>query len=757
MLVIVIGLAVRLGFIMIGQYDEYQNKALSQATTESRVRASRGTIYDRQMNILAVSTTVERVFIAPAHIPQMSVREYIDEYVKEMSGTSEEKASEKARLEGLYDNLSISVSEDIANFLSEILEVDRDTILTKAAKLNRKDETIKQKVDQKTSDRIREIIVAKHYTGFVHLQDDTKRSYPNGAVASHVLGFTGAENSGLAGVELSYNKALSGTDGKILTAVNGVGEQMPYKYESYIPATDGTNLMLTLDLTVQKILEKHLETSLLETQAEQGVWGIVMEVDTGEILGMAGLPDFDCNNPYILDTISQAEYDSVTGTDEEKNALKTNLLYAMWQNNLITNTYEPGSTFKMLTASMALEENLVRNTEHFNCVGSIRVDGYPKPINCHLHSGHGIQTFEEALWHSCNPVFVTMGLRIGTEKFYEYFKAFGYMGKTGIDLPGEKMGLWFTNFNQVELAVSSFGQTFTVTPIQHIAAVASVANGGYLVTPHIVKAELDDDGKIIRNYTESPKRQVISESTSKTVLSYMQGGVENGGSSRNAYVKGYSVAAKTGTSVKTDIRTQTGETKYIASCVAFAPADDPQVAVMVLIDEPVGTYYGGTIAAPVVSRVLSEILPYLDVEPSYSKEDEDLAEYPVGNYVGLSVEDAITRVESDEYKYKVIGNGNVVLRQVPKSSESLAHNSTVMLYTDDMTSSTVNVPNVVGMTATLANQTLINSGLNISISGTSLEFIDGAISVSQSIPAGEVVDKGTVIAVEFRHFSNITD
>lgn len=759
MIMLLIGLFLigRLFYIMIIQYDEYQNKALNQATTEKTVTASRGTIYDRNMNILAVSTTVERVFISPSDIPKMTVKEYIGEYTKEMKGTAEEKEAERKRLISLYDDVSVTVSEDIADFLSQILEVDRAMILEKAAKEKRKDETIKQKVDQSTCDKIREIIVSKHYTGFVHMQEDTKRSYPHGATAAHVLGFTGSESNGLAGVELSYNKALSGTDGKIITAVNGVGEQMPYKYESYIPAVDGDNLMLTLDVTVQKILEKHLETSLKETQAEEGVWGIVMEVDTGEILGMAGLPDFDCNSPYTLDSVSQAEYDAMVGTDEEKNRLYSDLLYGMWQNNLVTNTYEPGSTFKMLTAAVAIEENLVTSSEHFNCSGSIRVEGYPKPINCHLHSGHGIQTFEESLWHSCNPVFVTMGLRIGTEKFFEYFKSFGYLGKTGIDLPGERLGIWFSSFNRVELAVSSFGQTFTVTPIQHITAVCSVANGGYLVTPHIVKGTVDDDGKTVSVSQTNVKRQVISTDTCNTVLSYMQGGVENGGSSRNAYVKGYSVAAKTGTSVKTDIRTQTGETKYIASCVAFAPADDPQVAVMVLIDEPVGTYYGGTIAAPVVSRVLSEILPYLDVEPSYSEEDEDFAEYPVGSYVGLSVENAKNKIKSDKYNYKIIGNGTSVLRQVPKAGEGLAHNSTVVLYTDDTTSGLVTVPNVVGMTATSANKALVDAGLNVSISGTSLEFLDGAISVAQSVEQGEVVERGTVISVEFRHFSNITD
>lgn len=757
MLFFALALVLRLGYLMISQYDEYQNKALEQATTENVVSASRGTIYDRQMNILAVSTTVERVFISPFDIPKMSVGEYIEEYVGAMRGTAEEKEAERKRLLSVYPSTSISVAEDVAAFLSEILEVDKSMILEKAAKINRKDETIKQKVDKATCDKIREIIVERHYTGFVHMQEDTKRSYPQGVVASHVLGFTGAENRGLAGIELSYNEELSGTNGKIITAVNGVGEQMPYKYESYIPAEDGTNLMLTLDITVQKILEKHIATAQSETQAEEGVWGIVMEVDTGEILGMAGSNGFDCNSPYVLDAASQEKYDAFVGSDEDKNSLKSTLLYKMWENKLITNTYEPGSTFKMLTASMAIEENLIKGNENFHCSGSVFVDGYPKPIKCHYQWGHGDQTFEETIWHSCNPAFVKVGLRIGNEKFLEYFKAFGYFDKTGIDLPGERLGLWFSSFNQVELAVSAFGQTFTVTPIQHIAAVSAVANGGNLVTPHVVKASVDDDGKIVENFQPEAKRQVISQKTCDTVIGYMKNGVENGGSSRNAYVTGYSVAAKTGTSVKTNLRSETGETKYIASCVAFAPADNPKIAVMVLIDEPVGTYYGGTIAAPVVSRVLSEVLPYLGVELSYSEEDEHFAAYPVGSYMGFSVEDAKTKVKDDGYNYKVIGEGATVLRQVPKSGEGLAHGSTVVLYTDTVTSGLVTVPSVVGMTANQANKALTDAGLNIGISGTSQGSLDGAVSTTQSIEAGEVVDRGTVVTVEFRHFSNITD
>lgn len=747
----------RLAYYSIYLYDEYQNKTIAQSVTESTIKANRGTVYDRNMNILAISVTVERIFISPADIPQMTVKEYINDYVENMKGNDAVKEEEKARLTAQYADLSITVGEDIANELSQLLGVDKDSIMTKVAKTNRKDETIKKKVDENTADKVRDLISNKHYNTCIYLEEDTKRTYPYGTLASHILGFTGTDNTGLAGVELYYDEKLSGINGKIIKAVNGVGDQMPYKYESYIPATAGTNVMLTLDANIQRILEKNLDLCYADTQAESGVMGIVMDVNTFDILGMATLPNFDCNDPYTLDVSSQAELDAFVGTEEEKNEKYHELIYGLWKNRFITDTYEPGSTFKMIVAASAVEEALVKKNDGFYCSGSIKVDGYPKPINCHLHSGHGQQTFEEALWHSCNPVFVTIGLRMGTERFYKYFKAFGYTEKTGIDLPGEKLGLWFERFNQVELAVSAFGQTFTVTPIQHVAAVATVANGGYLGTPHVLKATLDEDGNVVSTYEDTTRRQVISEQTSKEIVSYMEGGVESGGSARNAYVKGYKVAAKTGTTVKTALRSQTGETKYISSCVAFAPADDPQVVVMVLVDEPVGSYYGGTIAAPVVSRVMAEVLPYLGVEPEYDDDELETVAYAVESYVNDTVSDAQAKILKADYKYKVIGSGLTVIRQVPKAGDALAHEGTIVLYTDDVTSGKTLVPDVVGLTAAAANRAIVDAGLNITIEGTSPDHLEGAIAVTQSIEANTTVDKGTIVTVDFRNYSNITD
>lgn len=753
----------RLAYYSIYLYDEYQNKTIAQSITESSIKAGRGTVYDRNMNVLAVSVTVERIFVSPATVPQVTVREYIDNYVKEMRASDAEKEEEKARLTAQYDDLSITVAEDIANELSAILDVDKSMVMEKLAKTNRKDETIKKKVEENIADKVRDLRTNKHYTEYIYLEEDTKRTYPYGNLASHVLGFTGTDNTGLAGVELYYNNTLSGVDGKIIKAVNGVGDQMPYKYESYIPATPGNNVMLTLDANIQRMLEKNLATCYADTQAEAGVMGIVMDVESFEILGMATLPDFNCNDPYTLDEKSQAEIDSFVGEEDKKTERYNELIYGMWENRFITDTYEPGSTFKMVVAAMATEEKLIKDNpaknvyENFECEGKVYVDGYPKPINCHLTTGHGSQTFEEALWHSCNPAFVNVGLRIGPSRFYKYFQAFGYAEKTGIDLPGEKMGLWFENFNQVELAVSAFGQTFTVTPIQHVAAVATVANGGYLGTPHVLKATLDEDGTVVSVYGDSTKRQVISKETSQKIVGYMEGGVNSGGSARNAYVKGYKVAAKTGTTVKTAYRAQTGETKYISSCVAFAPADDPKVVVMVLVDEPIGSYYGGTVAAPVVSRILAETLPYLGVEPEYDEDELETVAYNVESYINDTVSDAQAKIIKSDYKYKVIGNGLTVIKQVPKVGDALAKGGTVVLYTDDVTTGKTIVPDVVGLTASAANKAIVDAGLNITIVGTSPDHIDGAIAVTQSVEANTTVDKGTIVTVDFRNYSNITD
>ncbi|MBQ9921221.1 MAG: stage V sporulation protein D, partial [Clostridia bacterium] len=608
-------LIARLFVLQVVEYDKYQNKTIDQYTREISISAKRGTIYDANMKVLATSITVDRVFIAPNRIPQMTVREYIEEEYPADEIDTEEERIEKAEFSSHFENLNITVAEDIANELSTLLTgVEKSKVMERAKLLHRADETIKRQAEIDESNAVRKMILDKHYEQMIHLSESTRRFYPFNSLASHVIGITGYEGDGISGVEAYYDSYLKGVPGKVVTAKNGIGGEMPFKYESYISAQNGTNIMLTIDWTIQHLLESELEKALIETKATNRVCGIVMDVKTGAILGMSTKPDFDLNNPYILDETSQKMVERYEGTETEKSEYATELLYGLWKNKAITELYEPGSTFKVITASMAVEEKLVSESETFYCSGSYKVDGFPRPISCHKHEGHGYQIFADGIKNSCNPVFMMVGQRVGTERFHKYYQAFGYSEKTGIDLPGEADGIWHKNFGPVELAVSSFGQTFKVTPIQQITAIAAVANGGNLVTPHVLKATVDDNGTVIENYQPEIKRQVISSETASLICSYMERGVNTGGSARNAYVSGYRVAAKTGTSEKRDKFDANGEASYrIGSCVGFAPANDPRIAVLVMVDEPsVGSVYGGIIAAPVVSNVLAEALPYLN-------------------------------------------------------------------------------------------------------------------------------------------------
>ncbi len=755
--VALLALVLNLFKIQVIDYEKYQNRTIDQYTKETEISAKRGTIYDANMKVLATSVTVDRVFIAPNMIPQMSVRDYIEsEYPSDKINTEEERL-EREEFASHFSDLGITVAEDIANELSSLLSgVDKEDIIAKSKKTNRADETIKRQAEINESNAVREMILNKHYEQMIHLAESTKRFYPFNSLASHVIGITGYDGTGISGVEAYYDSYLKGVPGKVVTAKNGIGGEMPFKYESYISAQNGTNIMLTLDWTIQHLVERELEKALTETKATNRVCAIVMNVKTGAILAMATKPDFDLNNPYVLDELSLKMAEAYEGTEEEKAQYRTELLYALWKNKAITELYEPGSTYKVITAAMAIEEELVNETETFYCPGYYMVEGYPKPIHCHKNGGHGTLLFAEGIKYSCNPVFMMVGQRIGNEKFYEYYEAFGYGEKTGIDLPGEVGGIWHKNFGPVELAISAFGQTFKVTPIQQITAIAAVANGGNLVTPHVLKATVDDNGTIIENYTPEIKRQVISEETSRLLCSYLERGVNSDGSARNAYVSGYRVAAKTGTSEKRDKYDENGEASYrIGSCVGFAPANDPQIAVLVMIDEPsAGAVYGGTIAAPVVSNILAESLPYLNVESQYSEEEAASIETSLEDYRNMNVEDAKVKIKKDGFEYKIVGDGTVVTEQIPKRGNTLIKGGTIVLYTDKITPEhDIEIPNVVGMTATRANEVLTNKGLNISLSGVSMDKLQGAVVVSQSPEAGVYTHPGSIVSVDFRHES----
>ena len=720
-----IALGARLWYLQIVEADKYKTGAFEQYTTEIPISPKRGVIYDRNMTALAVSATVETVFISPYEIAKQN--------------------------ENVDDDKKVDIEAQkikIADFLSETLEVDRQEILTRMTKTNSKYQIIKKKVERDTCDKIRVFINENDIVG-IHLEEDTKRYYPYGNLACHVIGFTNADNEGIYGVESYYENYLKGSSGKIVTAQNAKGKDMPFKYESYVEAENGTNVVLTIDWQVQSILEKNLEVALRDNKAQNRVFGIIVDVNTMEILAMSTKPDYDLNDPYTLDELSQEKLDAFEGTDEERRAYRSALLEGLWKNKIITEPYEPGSTFKLITSAMALEENVVSDTDTFYCSGSKNIGGYT--INCHKRGGHGVENFEEGLQNSCNPVFMELAERVGKERFYSYFEAYGLTEKTGIDLAGEVGSIYHTDinqFNQTELAVYSFGQTFKITPLQQIRGVSAVANGGKLLKPHIVKELVDDDGNVIKTFDTTLVRRVNSEETSKTIMTYLMNGI-NIGSTKNAYVKGYNIGAKTGTSQKRD---KEGNL-YIGSCVAFAPADDPQIAILIGIDEPSnGEYYGGTIAAPVVSSVLTEVLPYLNIEPSITEDMISSMDVAVADYRTLSVESAKQLASNAGFSTKVIGRGDVVTEQLPRYGGKIPNGGIVILYTDnEAPSETVTVPDVKNYTPAAVNRYLINSGLNVKMEGAYRESLDGAIAVKQSPEAGTLVKPGTVVQVEFRH------
>ncbi len=752
-----IALGVRLFYIQIVNFEKYQSDTINQYIREVEVEAKRGTIYDRNMKVLAISTNVERVFISPNTIPGGTVAEFIEEQVEKIKDSDKKKA-ERTRLLSVFENTSITVAQDIANELSAYLGVSTDMVLERAAKTKRADETIQRQVPLETTAEIKKMVAEKGYSNMIHFAGETKRYYPYNSLASHVIGFCGTDGDGLYGAEAYYNDLLTGENGKMIYGKDGVGNEMSTKYESYIDAKNGSDIMLTIDWTCQSILEKYLQEALNDTNAQNRVCGIIMDVNTAEILAMATKPDFDLNDPFVLDSISQALLDGFEGTEEEKDTAYRNLLYELWKNKAITELYEPGSTFKIITSAMVLEENLVTKTETFRCTGAVRVPGLSQPIHCHKLVGHGTQTFAEALGNSCNPVFVAMGQRLGKDLFYKYYKAFGYSETTGVDILGEASNLFFdlSTYSSVDVVCAAFGENFMVTPISHLRAVCAVANGGYLVTPHVLKATLDDQGNVVESYAVDNSRQVVSHENCEEIWQYLYDSVEDGGN-RNAAVQGYKIAAKTGTSTKSEDN-ENGTHRYVGSCVAFAPADAPEIAVIFIVDEPVGNYYGSLVAAPYVAKIMSEVLPYLGVDPVYTEEEIGGLGIMVSDYTGKTLTAATNDLTEKGFTVRVEGNGGQVVEQSPAYGTSMPKGSTVVLYTEKgLKNPNVAVPNLLGLSASAANAALVNAGLNVSISNATLNGLEGATVSKQSIAAGEMVAPGTVVVIEFKYVAGATD
>lgn len=711
--------------IMIIKGEEYQNDASEQQLYDSLVTAPRGDIYDRNMQILAQSSPAWTVYITPNGIKKLK----------------EDKQEE--------------VRKKIAEGLAEILDMDYDKIYEYTGKKSYY-VIVKKKIEKDTADKIRQFILDNKDLGlvkYIGLDETTKRYYPNGHLASVVLGFVGSDDQGLSGIESYYDNDLTGIAGRVVAAKNAAGTDMPFSYEKVEEATKGKSLVLTLDSYVQYTAEKYLEAAIEENLiAERGA-AMVMNVNTGAILAMAVKGDFDPNEPFTLSAADQAQVDSVTD-EEEKLKLKSDLLNRQWRNKAVSDTYEPGSVFKVVTASIALEENLVNKNSSFFCNGSATVAG--QHYKCHKTTGHGSQHLMQAISNSCNPAFITIGQLVGVQTFSKYFKAFGFTEKTGIDLPGEADSTYHKEekMGPVELASSSFGQTFNVTPMQLICAVSAAVNGGYLVQPHIVEKKLDENGKVAETAATSYKRQVISETTSATMRELLQFVSENG--AKNSLVAGYNIGAKTGTSQKVSKILQTGDKRlYIGSCATVAPIENPEIAVFVMLDEPKGEkYYGGAISAPVNSQIMGDILPYLGYEPSYTEEELKKLAITVPDAVGATVADAKGKVTAAKLEYKVIGSGETVLRQLPESGSKVISGGVVILYTEESETQKVTVPNLIGLSATEVNSVAAKAGINIEFSGNTTT--GGLKSYKQSIEAGQSVDAGTVVTVYFRD-DNVAD
>lgn len=722
LLILVLGFGaavLRLTYLTTVQSSELQESAVDLQLADTTVSAKRGTIYDANGNVLAESASVWQVVMSPVNFK-----------------------NDKQR-------------QAAAKGLSEIFDLEYNDVLDDTKQQSHY-VVVKRRIESDEREKVLQLIdtLKKDYScsGVIQLLDDYKRYYPKNSLASSVIGFTGSDDQGLEGIEYEYDSYLSGTPGRIITAQNARGTDMPFRYEQNVESEDGNNVYLTIDETIQSICEKYMQKGVEDNNVLNKGVCIAMDVNTGAILAMVTTDGYDLNNPYEL---SAKDKKKIKSTPKKKQAeAESAALSNMWRNKAVADTYMPGSVFKMCVASAALEENLVNEKTSFTCTGSISVEG--ETIHCSNISGHGTQNFVEVISNSCNPAFIQIGQMLGAGKFRQYYQGFGFSDKTGIDLPGEAEDSFWKEgkMGGVDLAVASFGQNFSITPIQMITACAAVSNGGYVVQPHVVSKITDSKGNVIKTVDKKIKRQVISDDTSKKMNEYLEYNTERQGAAAG-YISGYKVAGKTGTTEKrgvTKFESSFSE-DYISSFCGYAPADDPQIAMLVFFDTPDGdAYYGSQVSSPVFINIMSEVLPYLDVKTSYTDEELGYVDASAGDYTGVSVDEAKTAVEADGFTATVKGNGSTVISQIPTVSSGLQKGGSIVLYTDsDSQSETVSVPSLIGLSPDEVNNVASAYGLNVSFSGATTS---SGTSSSQNIEAGTSVSPGTVITVSFADSSS---
>lgn len=722
LLILVLGFGaavLRLTYLTTVQSSELQESAVDLQLADTTVSAKRGTIYDANGNVLAESASVWQVVMSPVNFK-----------------------NDKQR-------------QAAAKGLSEIFDLEYNDVLDDTKQQSHY-VVVKRRIESDEREKVLELIdtLKKDYScsGVIQLLDDYKRYYPKNSLASSVIGFTGSDDQGLEGIEYEYDSYLSGTPGRIITAQNARGTDMPFRYEQNVESEDGNNVYLTIDETIQSICEKYMQKGVEDNNVLNKGVCIAMDVNTGAILAMVTTDGYDLNNPYEL---SAKDKKKIKSTPKKKQAeAESAALSNMWRNKAVADTYMPGSVFKMCVASAALEENLVNEKTSFTCTGSIEVEG--ETIHCSNIAGHGTQSFVEVISNSCNPAFIQIGQMLGAGKFRQYYQGFGFSDKTGIDLPGEAEDSFWKEgkMGGVDLAVASFGQNFSITPIQMITACAAVSNGGYVVQPHVVSKITDSKGNVIKTVDKKIKRQVISNDTSKKMNEYLEYNTERQGAAAG-YISGYKVAGKTGTTEKrgvTKFESSFSE-DYISSFCGYAPADDPQIAMLVFFDTPDGdAYYGSQVSSPVFINIMSEVLPYLDVKTSYTDEELGYVDASAGDYTGVSVDEAKTAVEADGFTATVKGNGSTVISQIPTVSSGLQKGGSIVLYTDSNSQSeTVSVPSLIGLSPDEVNDVASAYGLNVSFSGATTS---SGTSSSQNVEAGTSVSPGTVITVSFADSSS---
>ncbi|MBQ6944754.1 MAG: PASTA domain-containing protein [Ruminococcus sp.] len=758
------GVAANFFNISVIKNKEYQTMANDQHFGSIPISAHRGSIYDSKGTALAKSATVYKVFLDPKQyrLDMENLQKRIDKRQEDIkNGTYQPKVQTTTDAEG---NEITQIDEEplpqsVENFrieaialLSEKLGITSEKI-EKAMAAKNQYSVLQEQVEKPVADEV--LAFFNQYNLIcLNVEEDTKRYYPQNELAASVIGFTASDGYGLYGVESYYNDYLAGTDGRTISAKDSNGNELPYRYSKTYPAQNGNDLYLTLDMEIQYILEKYLEEMSTEFMTKNRSCAILMNAKTGAIYGMAQYPSYDLNNPYdVVDTKVLEELKTLN--DEDYSRRQGESREQQWRNKCITEVYEPGSVFKVITSAAAFEENLIDIVnDRFYCSGSIHLDGMEEPVKCHEVGGHGSQKYHEALTKSCNPAFMEIGARLGDEKFLYYYDAFGLRDPLGIDLPAESGGIQKTlgNLTNVDLALSSIGQCETITPLQMITAYCAAINGGYLLKPYVVERVVDEDGNVVMKNERTVTRQVISEETSAIMRDALYK-VTTGAGGGNVTIKGYAIGGKSGTSERLSRKEKKEDEEYGASYCCFAPADDPEVILLVLADQPDkdnngGRYYGSQVAVPTARNILTEVLPYLGISPEYT--DEELAELDIKvPLLEGSVTEARATLEGLGAEAVVIGDGATVVAQSPVTGSSIAKGGMVYLYTDPShTIDYTDVPDLIGLSPQVANDSIVYKDLNYVATGASIHR-DDAFVTGQSIQPGEKVAKGTTIILEF--------